>query len=80
MKLPLFLDKTKTLHPALIIIPFLIVFMLNVGFGAFAVILIINETPFSWILLLISQIFLWVFAYGGLHWINRTYFSTKKEN
>lgn len=77
MKLPLFLDRKKTLGPAMVIVPFIIVMMLNVGFSVFAVILVINDAPYSVAILIVSQILLWLFAYGGLHWLNKTFFSSK---
>lgn len=77
MKAPLFGDRKKTLGPAMVIIPFIIVIMLNIGFSVFAVILVINDAPYSVPILIVSQILLWVFAYGGLHWLNKTYFTSK---
>lgn len=69
----------KSFMPAMIIVPFIIVIMLNIGFSVFAVILVIKEAPYSVTILILSQILLWLFAYGGLHWLNKTYFSSKKE-
>lgn len=77
MKMRLLFDKSKTLLPAMVIIPIVIILMLNLGFSAFAVILVINDAPYAIFLLIISQILLWVFAYGGLYWLNKTYFSSE---
>lgn len=79
MKLPTQGDRKKTLVPAMYIIPFIIVIMLNIGFSVFALILVINDTPYSVLILIVSQILLWLFAYGGLHWMNKTYFSSKSQ-
>lgn len=79
VKLPLFRDKSKTLGPALYIVSFIIIMMLNLGFSIVAVILVINGAPFSLTILIVSQILLWFFAYGGLHWLNKTYFSSNED-
>lgn len=72
-------NRKKSFIPVMIIVPFIIIIMLNLGFSVFAVILVINDAPYSVAILIISQILLWVFAYGGLHWLNKTYFHPNKK-
>ncbi|WP_054948790.1 hypothetical protein [Numidum massiliense] len=70
----------KTVRFVMSLILFVVFIMLAIGFGVVAVILIINDVPYSAAILVVSQIVLWVFAYRGSEWLYRSYIAAKKAN
>lgn len=56
MKLPQFSDTSKSFRLVLGIVAFIVAIMLAIGFGIVAVKLIINDVPYSTVILIVSQI------------------------